>query len=246
MGTYWNAERIAKYEDATSLLNYPEVPLKHFFDNMIRPDDTVLEIGSGPGVVSLYLAPFCKSLVAIDDDKVACDHLRKTAAEKGINNIEVQNIQWPDEQVEPADITITLYAYKIFKTMDRVKEVLRLTGRAGMYMITQPGIKGGYPISLFEELGIDHEQQSCYNDGCRTAALLEAAGAKVHCEKVHHDFGQPVEDMDEAARFLMKQLKGKEEEFSNYRAAVEKVVEVREGRLYVPYKRTNCVVIYEK
>lgn len=246
MGTYWNDERIAKYEDATSLLNYPEVPLKRFFDKMIRPDDKVLEIGCGPGVVSLYLAPLCKNLVAVDDDKDACDYLRKTAAEKGVNNIEIQNIQWPDERIEPADVTITLYAYKIFNTLDRVKELLRVTSRTGMYMITQPGIKGGYPVSLFEELGIDLEQQNCYNDGCRTAALLEAAGAKVSCEKVYHDFGQPVVDMDEAARFLMKQLKGKEEEFSKYRAAVEKVIEVREGRLYVPYKRTNCVVIYEK
>lgn len=83
LGTFWNKERIEKYEEATSLLNYPEIPLKGFFQDIVRPNDTLLEIGSGPGVVSLYLAPLCKHLVAIDSDKVACDYLRNKAEEKG-------------------------------------------------------------------------------------------------------------------------------------------------------------------
>lgn len=246
MGTFWNEEKIALYEEAAKFLNYPEVPLQKFFKELIRPDDTVMEIGSGPGIVSLYLAPLCKRLIAIDDCKTGCDHLQMTAAERGISNIEVKNMEWPGEGLEPADVTVSLYVYKVFKTMDRVQELLRQTRRAGIMMIAQPGLKGGFPWDLYEKLGIDPDSLNCYNDGCRTAALLEAAGAKVRCERIHHDFGQPVNNLDEAAHFLSRQLKVSGEYFPALREAVEELVETREGRLYIPHKRTNCVVVFEK
>lgn len=246
MGTFWNAEKIKLYWEAAELLRYPEVPLGELFQEVVRPDDTVLEIGCGPGVVSLYLAPLCKRLIAVDDCKEGCEYLRRTVKERGISNIDVKNVEWPDESLEPADVTVALYVYKLFRNMERVRELLRLTHRAGIIMIAQPGVKGGYPADLYKELGIDPDEQNCYHDGCRTAALLEAAGAKVRCERVRHDFGQPVDNLEEAAKFLQRQLKVSEELFPKLMEAAEELAEIRGGRLYVPLKRTNCLIVFEK
>jgi SAM-dependent methyltransferase len=246
LGIFWSHENIAKYEKATEFLNYPEVPLKDYFQEMIRPEDTVLEIGSGVGIVSLYLAPLCKKLLAVEDDKNGCDNLRKRAAERGLTNIEVLHCEWPNDQIKQADVSITLYVCKIFNSVERVRELLKSTRRAGIIMIPQSGIQGEYAKRLRQHLGIRSESKSCYNDGCRTVGLLEAAGAKVNCEKIHHEFGQPVNNLDEAVTFMMRKLKLAESYLPEVQAVAEEYTEIRNGRLYVPFERMNCLITFEK
>lgn len=234
------------YEDASKLLNYPEVPMKRFFEELILPEDTVLEIGSGPGVVSLYLASMCQQLIAVEDDQYACDHLQKRAAEKGIRNIDIFHGIWPNAGIKPADVTITLYVFKVFNTVEKVRALLDSTKRAGLFMITQPGIKGGFPVPLSERIGLDLHNFSPYDDGSHTATLLEKEGAKVRLETVKHEFGQPVQNLDEAATFMMRQLKLDKDYFPKVREVAEELVEMRGGRIYVPYERSNSVIVFEK
>ena len=77
MSTFWTEEKITMYEDACHFLKYPEIPLGRFFKEVIRSDDTVMDIGCGPGVVSLYLASLAKSVTAVDPDEVAIEFLEK-------------------------------------------------------------------------------------------------------------------------------------------------------------------------
>lgn len=246
MGTFWNKERIRIYEEAAEFLNYPEVPLKKYFDQLIQAEDTVLEIGSGGGLVSLYLAEMCKKLIAIEEDEQACQHLKTRAAERGITNIDIIKDTWPVKSLEPADISVTLYVYKVFKTIDLVRELLQNTKRAGLIMITQPGRKSEIDTAIREHIGLAKREYSCYNDGCRTAALLEAEGVKVRCETVQHEFGQPVNDLDEAAKFMLRQAKLGEEYLPNVREIAGELTELKKGKLYVPIHHSNCLIIFEK
>lgn len=246
MGTFWNEERIKMYENACKLLNYPEVPLKEFFEEIIRPEDTVLEIGSGVGVVTLYLAEMCKRVIAVDEDVDGCENLRKRAKEKGLTNIDIVNNEWPYPQAEAGDVSITVYVSKAFNTPEKLRQLLQSTRRTGLFMIPHPSSNGDYPSFVYDELNIDLKTRPTYDDGKRTMELLEAEGIKYRYSIVPHEFGQPVKDLDEGAHFLMRMLKVKDDVFSKARQVVEKIAETRHGQLYIPYMRKNYMIIFEK
>lgn len=247
MRKIWDKKSIQSYEDAVSFLNYPEDPLKKYFDSVIRPEDTVLEIGSGIGIVSLYLAPMCKRLMAVENDERGCEYLEKRAAEKELKNIEIFHGIWPDKRLAMADVSVALYICNLFTTKESIEELLASTRRAGMIMISKSGEKGGFPAPLKDHLGIPRKKPTANKDEGEIAAeLLEAEGVKVTHTVIEHDFGQPVAIYDEATRFMLKHLQLDETYFSKVREVVEELTEIRKGRIYVPYVRKNDLVLFEK
>ena len=65
------------YKKATSFWNYPEIPYGSALRRMILPTDVVADIGCGIGIVSRYLAPFCRKVIAIDQDETPLTVLRE-------------------------------------------------------------------------------------------------------------------------------------------------------------------------
>lgn len=245
LGILWTKKNISMYEAASNLASYPEIPLKKHFIDMIRPGDTVMDIGSGPGVVSLYLSSLCKRIIAVEQDKNAYEHLKRRVREREITNIHAVNSSWPDQALEPCDVTLVLHVYRLMHDFERVKDLLNSTRRTGMIMFAHPQKAKSFHKELARRLGIEKNMFPCTN-GCRTAAFLEAEGAKVRCEKVQHEFGQPVNDLDEAASFFCQQLHLGDEYLERIREIAHEYIESREGKPYIPLERANCLIIFEK
>jgi 2-polyprenyl-3-methyl-5-hydroxy-6-metoxy-1,4-benzoquinol methylase len=62
---------------------------------LVRPTDTVLDIGAGGGRLALPLALETRQVIAIDPSEGMLKVLREGMAEHGIANIEVINGRWP-------------------------------------------------------------------------------------------------------------------------------------------------------
>lgn len=62
----------------------------------VRPDDCVMEVGSGPGTYSILLAPRVRILVCMDSSAGMLDRLFASAGEMGITNMERFHKNWSD------------------------------------------------------------------------------------------------------------------------------------------------------
>lgn len=230
------------YVDACEMLNYPDIPLGQYFKKVITADDTVMDIGCGPGVVSLYLASLCQSVTAVDPDEDAISFLKQTAAERGIANLDIVHSKWPVPALAPCDVTVIAYVFHALNDLEKIKELLRITKRTGI--ILEPVTKMGFYEPLYRHLGIEMKKP----EGSRspkTIEMLQSLGASVEVEEIAHDFGQPVDSYDEAAAFLWGKLHIDEEYYQKVRQCIEDYTESRQGRLYVPNHRTNRLITFK-
>ncbi len=74
------------------------------------PEDTILDVGSGPGTLAVPLAAVVSRVTAIDFSEVMLEELRMAADRQGVNNITTVHASWADDWqalgVEPHDIAV--------------------------------------------------------------------------------------------------------------------------------------------
>lgn len=70
-------------------------------------DDTVLDVGSGPGTFAFHFATMARKVTAIDTSKGMLDSLRKGAMEQGIETIETARVDWKDFQGGEYDLVFS-------------------------------------------------------------------------------------------------------------------------------------------
>lgn len=243
---FWTREGLAFYQTACAYLDYPRVPFGDVLSALVRPDDTVMDIGSGIGAAALYLAPRCARVVAVEDDVQALVYLQRNCAARGAGNVHIHRTSFPDARLPVCDVSVALYVMDAARTMRSAKLLLERTAREGLLVCNHPNPQPTFHRALSEILGMPSPRARCKN-GCASAALLEAAGARrVRCETVTHDFGQPVRDLDDAARFLLWQMHAPEQQLPLVRAHAERFVQRRGDTLYIPMPRSSCVIRFTR
>jgi SAM-dependent methyltransferase len=80
----------------------PRVQKSAYVDDFISRmqlsgDETVLDIGCGPGTLAIPLAKKVKHVIAIDFSRNMLDELEEYAAREGVNNITTYHIGWEDD-----------------------------------------------------------------------------------------------------------------------------------------------------
>ncbi|MFZ5375765.1 MAG: class I SAM-dependent methyltransferase [Campylobacterota bacterium] len=98
----------AKSSDmAQSTINSPYV--EDFISRMkLDGDEVVLDIGCGPGALSVPLAKKVKHVVAIDFSRAMLDELEAYAAREGVTNITTYHLGWEDDWnvLPPVDVAV--------------------------------------------------------------------------------------------------------------------------------------------
>lgn len=90
---FWN-----DYADNYSSLQQGDMPeriIERLFEaEVLKPEYSVLEVGSGPGTYSLKLAPRVRILTCMDSSENMLDILFKSVREKGFTNVERFLADW--------------------------------------------------------------------------------------------------------------------------------------------------------
>jgi SAM-dependent methyltransferase len=73
---------------------------------LVRPDDTVLDIGAGGGRYALPLALQTREVIAVDPSEGMLRVLREGMAEHGITNVRVMAGRWPPGEALAADVAL--------------------------------------------------------------------------------------------------------------------------------------------
>lgn len=76
----------------------------------VMPEDSLLDVGAGPGRIAIPAAGSARSVTALDVSRPMLDHLERNAAAAGLANIRTLHMPWsevvPGRNVEPHDIVV--------------------------------------------------------------------------------------------------------------------------------------------
>jgi SAM-dependent methyltransferase len=115
-----NREQVEQFREATPADFYApiasmfradprrtEEPTLEMLRLLIRPDDTVLDIGAGGGRYALPLALACREVIALDPSQGMLDVLHDGMAEHGIDNVRPLQGRWPADGTDlTADVAL--------------------------------------------------------------------------------------------------------------------------------------------
>jgi SAM-dependent methyltransferase len=99
----------------------------------IKPDDTVLDIGAGPGTLAIPLAKMVKHVTAIDPSKGMLACLKENAVTEGLKNITCINKKWEDvaigRDMGKHDIVIASHSLAMLNLVSRYVYIFTFAGR---------------------------------------------------------------------------------------------------------------------
>lgn len=245
MKRFWTEGAYEDYLRAAEVMQYPEVPFGPFLETVVRPRDRVADLGAGFGVVSRDLAGRAREVVAIDQDSHALAHLARDARTQGLTNIRLQVAIWPEIKAEPWDVAIIFYHAGAVGSPAKRQRLFALTRREGL-INTAIGQRESFHRGLAQDLGLDASEPSFSAAKIDLEGLLQETGFNTQTYELTHDFSQPVDDLDDAVRYMMAQLRLDPALRDQVRALAPKYLQEKDGCLRLPILRKNKVIRFWK
>ena len=84
------------YIDSRTVMFSPRILASLLIAAELKPDDFVLDVGSGSGYSAAVMAAMCRAVVALENDSNLCEHAQQILTDAQIDNVAFLN-QNPDE-----------------------------------------------------------------------------------------------------------------------------------------------------
>jgi len=111
-------------------------------ERLLRPDDTLLDVGAGTGRFAIPLARQVRSVTALDQSAAMLDVLAQKAAQARVTNICRLEAEWPDAPVEPHDVVLA--AWSLYRQIDLGAALARLIAATRRTLVLLSGV-GNHP-----------------------------------------------------------------------------------------------------
>jgi len=108
---------------------------------ILDKDFEVLEIGSGPGTLTIPLAKKVKKIVAIESSEMAVEYLRKNIKESRVENVEIINRNWMevDDREIKDRFDLAVCSHFLWQVRDVEKHLKKMENASNKYCaVIQP------------------------------------------------------------------------------------------------------------
>ena len=173
-------------------------PAYLIWEKLVRPEDSVLDIGAGMGGDTLRFASHCRSVTALELSGACLDVLRHRAEGLDLHNIEIVQKPWEEfEAQKQFDVSFS----SMCPAICNVQELRRMEGMTKRLCCLVAVMRGSYDKhrkAMMTELGIQPkggmttELIHYYN-----ALYLMGRQPNVLCRTMHSEYAVPVERLME-------------------------------------------------
>ena len=98
--------------------------LLSLLQELVRPDDTILDVGAGTGRFALPLAQKVKQITALDHSPDMLSILRQKINQYQVSNIRIIEASWEVAEVEPHDVVLA--AWSLYRQSDLLAAMRKL------------------------------------------------------------------------------------------------------------------------
>ncbi len=115
---------------------------------LVRPGDSILDVGAGGGRIAIPVAQQCRQVTAVDPSQSMLERLNEHAGKWGVRNIQTVASTWEAAEVGPADVVIC--AHVMYTVRDPVAFVRKLEAHArrtvAIVMFDEPAVSQYFPL----------------------------------------------------------------------------------------------------
>ena len=120
--------------------------------NVLKDDFEVLEIGPGPGTLTIPLSEKIKKITCVEASKLNLEILRENLTEKGIKNVELINEYWEQVKIENSfDLVVCSHFLWMVEDLEKHLEKMEQFSRKCCAII-QPCGRDELVKRVFEEI----------------------------------------------------------------------------------------------
>jgi hypothetical protein len=125
---YWESHA-AGYDDHSRAPGHYEGTLAAI-QSLVRPEDTLLDVGAGTGRFALPLARHVRHVTALDHARPMLDLLQQNARAQQLTNLTLQAEPWETATVAPHDVVLAAWSlYRLPDMLTGMKKLIAATRR---------------------------------------------------------------------------------------------------------------------
>lgn len=240
----WQDDTVAWFRAALAHSRFPALALD-VLRPLLRPDDTVLDVGCGPGTLSVPLAPLVRGVTALDSNPAMIAALCEEKALARADNVTPLEGDWREiaAQLAEHDVLLAANVAPVVRDLDAFLPAAHAIARRWVVVILGAGPRENkfFQHDLRALLGLP--QSPPRGDYLEQYAGLHARGVYANVHILEYDFGQPFADWPEAVAFHRAHL-GLEttEHDATIEAFLREHLEERPEGPYAPMPKRSAVM----